>query len=70
MTRRLWWISGAVATVAILGGGLWAHQARMPTTPTACSSCDARHQNLADRGGMAKTLSGALLPLSPKVPSQ
>ncbi len=71
MTRRLWWIAGVVATVAILGGGLWAHHARMPATATACSSCDARHQSLTDRrGALANTLPGALTPPSAKDPSQ
>lgn len=68
MTRRLWWIAGA--TVAIIGGGFWALQARVPATPAACASCDARHQNLADRrGALAKTLPGALTPPSVKEPS-
>lgn len=71
MTRRVWWMAGVVATVAILGGGLWAHQARMPATATACASCDARHQSLTDRRGqMAKTLSDALTPPSAKDASE
>ncbi len=64
MTRRGWWISGVgVTAAALLCGGLWAYQSRAPEGAAACTSCDARHQNLADRrGNMAKTTSGSLTP--------
>jgi len=60
MTRRGWWISGAVAAAAIISGGLWAHLSRIPETATFCNACDARHQHLANRlADKAKTASGA-----------
>ena len=71
MKRRGWWISGAVATVAIFCGGLWAYQSRIPETATFCNACDARHQDLANRlADKAKTTSGALTTPSEKEPSE
>lgn len=71
MTRRQWWISGALGAFAVCGGGLWAYQLGMPKTAAGCTSCDARHQNRADRqGAIAKTTSGAQTPPSATVPAE
>ena len=71
MTSRGWWISGAVAAIAVSGGGLWAYQVGLPKTSAVCTSCDARHQTLADReGANAKTTSGAPTRPSVTVPSE
>ena len=71
MTSRGWWISGAVAAIAVSGGGLWAYQVGLPKTSAVCTSCDARHQDLANRlADKAKTTSGALTTPSESEPSE
>ena len=65
MTRRGGWVSGLCVTVALIGGAIWTYQLRTPDVAASCSSCDARHQNLAAKRASAAKPEAA--PLTPSV---